>query len=163
MRTRALKEYQRVYCSLPVLFLAVLSFSCTDLGTSPDHSLQADHSGIADPLQRWEAYAIQDYSILQARTCFCADGGRRFLVTVRSGKIAGVSDPSDGTALSPDRWGEFRTIGDLFALVRSIDTAAVAFFQVSYDRRYGYPLSVYVDPSAQIADEEYGYETSIVK
>jgi hypothetical protein len=36
-------------------------------------------------------------------------------------------------------------------------------YQVSYDRRYGYPLRVYVDPSAQIADEEYGYETSIVK
>ncbi len=101
--------------------------------------------------------------MLQAQTCFCIYGGRKFLVTVQSGSIAGVIDPADGKVLPGDRWGAFKTIDDLFALVKSIDTATVASLQVSYDTRYGYPLRVFVDPSAHIADEEYGYETEIVK
>jgi hypothetical protein len=145
-----------------ILGLALLS-SCTDLGTAPDHGLLADHSGIADPAARWEAYAIEDYSVLQSRTCFCADGGRQFLVTVRSGIITSVVDPADGSILSADRWGNFMTIPGLFALVKSIDTTKVASLQVSYDPRYGYPLRVFVDPSIQIADEEYGFNTAIVK
>jgi len=75
---------------------------------------------------------------------------------------AGVIDPADGTVLPKDRWGAFKTIDDLFALVKSIDTTAVASLLVSYDARYGYPLRVFVDPSIHIADEEYGYETEMV-
>lgn len=55
------------------------------------------------------------------------------------------------------------TIPDLFALLRSIDMTKVASLQVSYDARYGYPVRVFVDPSARIADEEYGFETAIVQ
>ena len=145
-----------------ILGLALLS-SCTDLGTAPDHGLSADYSGIADPATRWEAYAIEDYSLLQSRTCFCVDGGKQVLVTVRSGNISSVVDPADGSILAADRRGAFMTIPGLFALVKSIDTTKVASLQVSYDPRYGYPLRVFVDPSSQIADEEYGFITAIVK
>ncbi len=154
---------QHIQRSLPILWFAILSLSCTDLGTAPDHGLMADHSGIADPLLRWEAYALEDYSMLQSRTCFCIDGGRSFLISVRSGRIAGVVDPADGSVLAQDRWGAFMTIPDLFALVRSIDTTNIASLQVSYDARYGYPVRVFVDPSPRIADEEYGFETAIVQ
>jgi hypothetical protein len=148
---------------LSIVWCAVLLLSCADLGTAPDNGLLADHSSISDPLLRWEAYALADYSMHQSRTCFCVDGGRNYLVTVRSGRIAGIVDPSDGSVLTPDRWGAFMTISDLFALVRSIDTTKVASLQVSFDPRYGYPRRVFVDPSAQIADEEYGLETAIVQ
>jgi hypothetical protein len=97
------------------------------------------------------------------RTCFCGDGGKKFLITVRSGSISSIIDPTDGTIVAGDRWREFKTINELFDLVNSIDTTKVAHLQVSYDVRYGYPLKVFVDPSANIADEEYGYETEIVK
>ena len=146
---------------LIVLLFALLT-SCTDLGTGPGPGLLADHSDIADPAMRWAAYGVRDYAILQARDCFCVDGGKRFIVSVRSGAIAGVVNPADGSPLPADRWGAFRTIPELFALARSIDPAHVASFHVEYDPRYGYPRSIYVDPSAQIADEEYGYETAII-
>jgi hypothetical protein len=132
------------------------------MGTEPEHGWLADHSGITDPAKRWDAYAIADYSMLQARDCFCIDGGKKFLVTVKSGNITSIVDPTDGSVLARDRWGAYKTIPDLFALVQSIDPAKVASLQVSYDARYGYPLRVFVDPSSQIADEEYGYETAIV-
>jgi hypothetical protein len=133
------------------------------MGTAPDHGLLADHSGIPDPEQRWEAYVITDYSMLQSRTCFCVDGGKKFLITVRSGRIAGIVDPADGSVLPQARWGAFMTVPELFALVRSIDPTNVASLQVSYDARYGYPVRVFVDPSTHIADEEYGFETAIVQ
>jgi Family of unknown function (DUF6174) len=146
---------------LSVLCLFLLC-SCADLGTAPEQGFLADHSGIADPLVRWEAYHINDYAFLQSRTCFCVDGGRNFLVTVRSGVIVQIVDPTTGFSLEADRWGDFKTIPELFALIHSIDPATVASIQVSYDSRYGYPLRVFVDPSVMIADEEYGFETSIV-
>ena len=149
--------------SFSILWCAILSLSCTDMGTAPDQGLLADHRGISDPEQRWNAYVMADYSILQSRTCFCVDGGKKFLITVRSGRIAGIVDPADGSVLAQDRWGAFMTIPDLFALVRSIDTTKVASLLVSYDARYGYPVRVFVDPSAHIADEEYGFETAIVQ
>jgi len=148
--------------TLSLAYLALMVSSCTDLGTAPEQGLLADHSGIADPVKRWEAYSLEDYSIIQVRTCFCADGGKKFLVTVRSGNIASVVDQSNGSALGEDRWGAFRTIPGLFTMVESIDTANVASYQFSYDPRYGYPRIVFVDPSAQIADEEYGYETELI-
>ena len=137
--------------------------SCTDTGTAPQHGLIANYSGIADPETRWNAYAVQDYTLLQSRDCFCVYGGRKYLINVRSGKIASIIDPSDGSPLAPEGWGSYLTIPGLFALVKSIDTSAVAQFHVSYDPRYGYPVNLYVDPHAQIADDEYGYETEIVQ
>ena len=163
MRMHLPASCPQIQRSLPILWFVILSLSCTDMGTAPDHGLLADHSGISDPLLRWEAYALEDYSMLQARTCFCVDGGRRFLISVRSGRITGVVDPADGSVIAQDRWGAFMTIPDLFALVRSIDTTNVASLQVSYDARYGYPVRVFVDPSFHIADEEYGFETAIVQ
>jgi len=148
---------------LPLLFLLSISLSCTDMGIAPDQGWQADHSNIADPQKRWEAYAMEDYDMYQSRTCFCADGGKRLVITVRSGSIVNIVDPSDGSALPADRWGAYKTIPDLFTLISSIDTTSVASFQVSYDARYGYPLRVFVDPSRQIADEEYGYETALLQ
>lgn len=149
-------------CKLSIVCLLFLC-SCKDLGTAPERGLLADHTGIADPQRRWEAYHITEYTFLQTRTCFCADGGRNYRVTVRSGVIVKIDDPATGSVLAADRRGDFKTIPELFALVQSIDPATVASLQVTYDPRYGYPLRVYVDPSAMIADEEYGFETSIVQ
>jgi len=158
----SLKRRETLFRLLSFLCFAAIFFSCADLGTAPVEGLLADHSGIADPVQRWEAYSLEDYSIVQIPTCFCADGGRKFLVTVRSGSIAGIVDQSDGSELGEDRWGAFRTIPGLFALIESIDTAHVASFRFTYDPRYGYPQILFVDPSAQIADEEYGFQTELV-
>jgi hypothetical protein len=146
-----------------ILFVICTASSCTDKGTEPDEGLLSDHSTIADPAKRWEAYGVDDYALLQMRTCFCGDGGKKFLITVRDGNIVSVVDPIEGTTIPDDRWWEFKTIAGLFDLVNSIDTSKVASLQVSYDVKYGYPLKVFVDQSANIIDEEYGYETELVK
>lgn len=147
---------------MPILWFAILSLSCTDMGTAPDHGLLADHSGIPDPEQRWEAYAVEDYSILQRHICYCADRANVFLITVQSGKIVSIVNQTDSSAFPANRWGECKTIPDLFTLIRSIDTATVNVLQVEYDPRYGYPTYLWVDPSHFIADEEFGYQTELI-
>jgi hypothetical protein len=157
------KYFAQMHRLSPVLCFAFMTLSCSDLGNAPAQGWLADYSSISDPAKRWQAYAIEDYSMLQAQTCFCADGGWKFLITVQSGRITGVVDPADGKVLAGNRWGAFRTIDDLFALVKSIDTTTVASLSVSYDARYGYPLRVFIDPSTHMADEEYGYETEMLE
>ena len=151
---------QQIRRLLPILWFAILSLSCTDFGTAPD--FLADHSSIADPMKRWEAYAVEDYTILQRHICYCADRANVLLITVRSGKIVSIVNPTDSSAFPANRRTEYKTIPDLFTLTRSIDTAAVYNFQVAYDPRYGYPTYVWVDPSHLVADEEYGYETELI-
>lgn len=147
--------------SMLTVFLVHFAYSCHDAGPEPDQPWLADHSDIADPAKRWAAYGVQDYAIVQTRNCFCPDGGKRFLITVRSGNIVSVVDLSNESNAT-ERAGAFKTVAQLFDLIKSIDTTHVASFQASYDARYGYPLKIYVDPNARIADDEYGYETSIV-
>lgn len=146
-----------------VFFLGILLLpSCADLGTAPEHGFLANHSGIPDPELRWEAYDIQDYALLQTRTCFCALSGKQFLVTVRGGSISNIVDPTDGSVLAADDWGGFKTIPELFALARSIDPATVAVLEVSYDPRYGYPARIFVNPSVAMGDAEYGFDTTLL-
>lgn len=53
--------------SLTILCFVLMSSSCTDEGTAPDEDWLADHSGISDPARRWQACAIEDYSMLQSQ------------------------------------------------------------------------------------------------
>ena len=66
---------------------------------------------------------------------------------------------SNDSSLSQNQWQRYKTVDQLFAAVHSINKDSVASFNVEFDSTYGYPASFYVDPNAQIADEEYGYNT----
>ena len=44
-----------------------------------------------------------------------------------------------------------------------IPSVAIVGFSVEYDTKFGFPKHIYVDPNAQIADEEYGYLTTSVR
>lgn len=145
-----------IRCALLFALPWLSLLSCADQGTAPDYS------GIANPEKRWAAYQLHDYTIAQYRTCFCVDGGKRHLITVRHGNIAGVSDQASGRDVPRDQWGRFKTVGELFSLVNSIDPAGVASLQVTYDVKFGIPVRVFIDPSVSIADEEYGFETELV-
>jgi hypothetical protein len=155
MRLRSQKTF--------LIFFVLSTVCCSDQGVSPEHGWSADHSDIQDPQSRWQAYGIHDYSMLQSRNCFCPDGGTRYLITVQKDAVTRVINPADGSVLPAGQWARFKTVVDLFALVKSIDTATVASIQVSYNARYGFPERVFVNPSANIADEEYGFKTDLLQ
>jgi len=134
-----------------ILMLPVIACSCSKGTTDPDYS------GIADPQARWQAYKFESYTIEQIRSCFCAKAGTVFQVVVKNNVIVNVIDPATKTPLPEGERQWFKTVDQLFGIVHSVDTATVAAFQVEYDHKYGYPKNLYVDPSSQMADEEYGY------
>jgi len=137
-----------------ILMLSVIAFSCSKGTTDPDYS------SIPDPQSRWQAYNFESYTIEQIRSCFCAKAGSVFQVVVKGDVIVDVIDPATKTSLPTAERQWFKTVDELFNIVHNVDTATVAAFHVEYDLRYGYPKNLYVDPSSQIADEEFGYDNS---
>jgi hypothetical protein len=138
-----------------IIFLVCVSLawcSCNDLGET------LDHSDIVDPYARWRSYGFTDYEMLQTHNCFCAYRGP-YKVIVRANRVVSVIDPSNGLSLPREIQAWFKTVDELFAIIRTIDPGTVAAFTVEYDQLYGIP-SFFVDPSAQMADEEYGYSVT---
>ena len=133
--------------------LTLVLVSCSDIGSDPDFS------SIADPYERWKAYRIRDYSIIQRRYCFCPDANVPFTVIVRNDKIESVINATDGSVLPEQERRLFKSVDELFDIIETVSRDTVARFDVEYDGRYGYPSYIFVDPSLFIADEEYGYRT----
>jgi hypothetical protein len=126
---------------------------------SCDNTSEPDYSGIADPSTRWQAYGIKNYSLEQARICFCVNRGVNAKVFIIDNKIVNVLDIAKGTSLPQNEWQWYKTIDQLFATISAINKDSVASFHVDYDLKYGFPTSFFVDPNSHIADEEYGYDS----
>jgi hypothetical protein len=81
-------------------------------------------------------------------------------VYIKDNQIVNVIDLSKGTSLPQNQWQWYKTVDQLFVMISGINKDSVASFRVDYDPTYGYPIKIFVDPSAQIADEEYGYNSN---
>ena len=109
---------------------------------------------------------MRSYVYTLERQCFCtAETRGPFVVTVRDGRVAEVRRLAGGMtpdgqpvagALDPAPQNRL-TIDDLFALVRGAHRDGAARIDATYDARLGHPTRVWIDRSAQMADEEIGY------
>jgi hypothetical protein len=148
------------------LCLAFLVVSCSDLGPEQSQqtdSIDADHSTIADPRARWQAYQLRDYVLEQQRMCFCINGGETCLVYVANDKVTDAIRKSDGKSILGEFGSLYRTANQLLDLADSLNAVPVARLVVEYDSKFGFPKYIWVDPNAQIADEEYGYRTTSIR
>ena len=141
-----MKRIQRL---LFASFLTVLLLGCEKGSPEPDFT---------QSLRRWESLRLTDYTIKQSLQCYCVRGSTLMTVTVRNNRISDVKT-FDGASLPSDQWNQYRTVDELFTLIRDTNPSQVARVTATYDTRHGYPTSVYIDRSAAIADEEIGYET----
>ncbi len=141
------------------------SGACRDLGLALEEAemITGDYSGIPDPRARWQAYQLRSYVLEQQRMCFCVNGGETCLVYVANDKVLDVVRKSNGQSIFREFGSLYRTANQLLDLADSLKAVAVARLVVEYDPKFGFPKYIYVDPNAQIADEEYGYLTSSVK
>ena len=146
------KGWQMKVLSLSKILFVFCVLSCSK-------STEPDYSGITNPAARWQAYGMNNYSIDQSRNCFCVHGGVTVRVFIRDNQIVNVFDISKGTSLPQNQWQWYKTVDQLFTIISGINKDSVASFRVDYDSKYGYPTNFFVDPNAQIADEEYGYDS----
>lgn len=109
--------------------------------------------------ERWERHGASDYSFVLDRYCECLVTGPVRLRVVADDVVGAEALPGSSAppGSQPDP-AQFPTIDELFAQLRAAAEAGPVRFEVEYDRELGYPRSVDVDVSAQIADEELSYE-----
>ncbi|UOG91105.1 MAG: DUF6174 domain-containing protein [Candidatus Thiothrix sulfatifontis] len=116
--------------------------------------------------KKWNSLDIQDYSFTLQRNCFCrGDAIRPINIEVRDGSVAKATYADTGELLPDDRKTNKQSVYNLnadgvFNLVEQGIKSGAAKVDVSYDKQYGLPTSIYIDQSFQIADEEMGYTIS---
>ncbi|HUF75664.1 MAG TPA: DUF6174 domain-containing protein [Longimicrobiales bacterium] len=104
---------------------------------------------------RWAERGGPDYEFVLDRICECLVVGPVRL-TVQDGDVHGAqalegSSAAPGSHPDPE---QFPTIDELFAQLRAAAAAGPVRFEVTFDHTLGHPVSVDVDISEQIADEE---------
>lgn len=102
---------------------------------------------------------LSDYSIDQARYCFCPRYGDLMRIAVRSDSIASIVDLAADTILSRSFWGGYRTIRGLFEEIARQDTS-LWIVEVTMDSTNTYPTRLSIIPRAKITDVGILYVTS---
>ena len=151
-----------IICIMTVGVCVGLLSSCRDTGTGVGYRTQPileDHSNIADPGARWQAYNLTSYVIEQQSSCFCPFGGDVCRVYVRNNKVVDVVKKSDGKSILEQTPQRYKTLDELFTLASSINPDSVASLVIQYDQRFGFPNLISVDYSVQIADDEFSYQS----
>jgi hypothetical protein len=108
---------------------------------------------------QWQAQDLNNYRFQFQWVCFCPAGYHEPVwVTVRQGEIISVEavDPKFEADL-PDK-DEYRTINELFDLIRDGVEKDAHEIRVAYNDARGYPASVYIDYEINIEDEEQGFD-----
>lgn len=100
---------------------------------------------------KWKAKGTSSYRWVVRRSCFCpVQYTRPHTVTIRRGKIVKAAGEVR----------DFATVPRMFRIVQKAIDRKVQNLDVTYDRTRGFPRSIFVDTSLQIADEEQGYGAS---
>lgn len=82
------------------------------------------------------------------------------IVLVRNNKIVGVQDSAGVKQVTQEHWQWFKTIDQLFETAIKAKNDKPNSFQLQFNKEYGFPEYFWVDPNAQMADEEFGYSTT---
>ncbi len=132
----------------------ILIIACLGTFTLSCSNPFADDAG-SDKLGEFKNYTFE-----QQVSCFCAPPvGIFFKLTVRNSQIVSAENTQTGDLLEAREFSFFKTIPELIELIDSIDEDSVAVLNVTYDEKDNYPTYVYIDYSAQMADEEIGYNS----
>jgi hypothetical protein len=112
----------------------------------------------------WKAQNITSYDFRLSRNCFCPEDWRGPVdIQVRNGTVTSVTYVSNGQTATSEKFGDVDTIDELFTIIRNAYEGKFPFDQkaetvtVTYHAESGYPLTVYIDVSQLMADEEQGF------
>lgn len=138
-----------------MLALGLLLTACAGTGKDAEPV-----SSLAEALSVWQSQAVAGYEVTIKQTCFCPpDLLQPMRVTVREGKvidIEGLEQPLN----HPEVLDERRlTVEGLFSLIADSSESASKLV-VQYDQQYGFPVTLEIDGSPFIADDEFSYRLS---
>ena len=113
------------------------------------------------PAEVWAAQEIDDYQYTLQTSCFCmVDATRPVDIVVRDGQVASITYADDATTADPMLFERYDSIDKIFAIISEAEAQEPARLDVTYDEANGIPLSIAIDISEQMADEELYLEIS---
>jgi hypothetical protein len=135
-----------------LLLAALVTAACSD--THPD------------PTTEREQFATEvggNYSFTFSRSCECLpETAGPFRIYVTGDSVDNATD-LEGNAIDAEIIAQLPTIDDIFQRIEDAETEGAASIDVVYDPGDGYPTSVNIDYSEEIADEEYTVTVSNVE
>jgi len=113
--------------------------------------------------QLWQQSAFNTYMFDFRQDCNCLHGGRELSILVINNKIESIADTSGHTAIDSSEYKWYFTIDQLFDRLVEISRQHTEKFEYTFDADYGYPRTVFVDFSVQVADDEFSYTIGNLK
>ena len=113
---------------------------------------QSDHA-------LWNALEIKNYDFVYQVACFCAfQGPNPAKLSVRGGTIVKVSNADGSTFVGTlPSLSSYPTVDSLFVILENAQKNTPNAVTVQFDPTYHYPVSIAIDPSKNIADDEITY------
>ncbi len=110
----------------------------------------------------WYSLNIVYYEMTQQISCICFP--YEFVlpksIKVENDKIVSIDGKDPMKTVG---YESFYSINSLFNFIESKLNENPEFYEINYNKEYGYPESIYFDMSKMIADEEIGYYISDFK
>jgi Family of unknown function (DUF6174) len=139
-----------------LLVTAILASSCSS-PTAEELELERNE-------KLWQSQNLTNYDFTLERQCFCSEDWRGPVnIQVRNGTVVSVTYVSNGQAALAEKFSNSDTIEKLFGIIGDAYEGKNTFNQkaetvnVTFHPEMGYPLTIFIDVSKMIADEETGY------
>jgi cytoskeletal protein RodZ len=142
---------------LPLMFVVlVTAVAIAALALSGVFSTTATTENSPEtPQGLWESQGIESYQYTLQVGCFCmTDMTQPVIIEVQNGEVASITYAADGSAANPELFERYNSIDKLFTVIDEAEAQDPALLDVTYDETYGVPLSVNIDISEMMADEE---------
>jgi len=121
--------------------------------------LEAKYFEIGRAEKKWNAFHLSTYAFELTRFCECISP--RVYVRVEDNVVARVVEVQTGRQIAVADVPWVRTIDGYFEMLRNLPVTTEKW-QVEYDQMNGYPRSIAIDPSLQVADDEVSYSIDLL-
>ena len=138
---------------LLLLLPLLLGSRCSVLGPSEETR------DLREARERWEAAGLDDYTFDVRRVCFCASV-EPIRVVVQDGEAVSHTVIATGEPVPAEERHLFPTVPGLFDFIEDAIEQRAHSIEATYDPGLGFPVQVFVDYKANVADEELGFEIS---
>ena len=147
---------RRTWLLLAALILVVAAVAAVGLlWERPAAVAPVAQSAPKSPLALWEAQELESYRYTLQVGCFCiTEMTRPVVIEVRDGAVASITYADDGSTADATLFEAYDSVDDLFALIAEAEAQSAARLDVTYAEETGVPLSVNIDISEEMADEE---------
>lgn len=110
----------------------------------------------------WRSQNRKDYTYIYNKSCYCLPEENIEVIVDDYVVVDATYLPSQVNLTTEER-GYVKTVDDYFTIIENAIEDKVARLEVSYNKRYGYPTSIYIDIDEMIADEEIGHYLTDLK